>query len=145
MYYILFSLGENIGSLGMVHPIIAMWSANGFFLLISFYLFKKVKAESPILVLEKITWYLEVIKNTFRRITEGTKPEKIDSLPSLLWDINNSTKDGLMLKLGIGEQRAAAIIAYREAHGGIKELEELKKIRGISDKTLNKILENLLG
>jgi competence protein ComEA len=50
-----------------------------------------------------------------------------------------------MVKLGIGEKRAAAIIAYREAQGGIKELEELKKIRGIRDKTLNKILENLLG
>jgi competence protein ComEA len=50
-----------------------------------------------------------------------------------------------MVKLGIGEKRAAAIIAYREAQGGIKELEELKKIRGIRAKTLNKILENLLG
>jgi len=145
MYYILFSLGENIGSLGMVHPMIAMWLPNVFFLLLSLYLFKKIKSESPILVLEKLTWYLEIIKNKFRRITEGTKPEKIDYLPSLMWDINNSTKDGLMVKLGIGEKRAAAIIAYREAQGGIKELEELKKIRGISDKTLNKILENLLG
>lgn len=62
-----------------------------------------------------------------------------------MWDINNATKDGLMVKLGIGAKRATAIIAYREAHGGIKELEELKKIRGISDKTLNKILENLPG
>ena len=145
MYYILFSLGENIGSLGMVHPMIAMWLPNVFFLLLSLYLFKKIKSESPILVLEKLTWYLEIIKNKFRRITEGTKPEKIDYLPSLMWDINNSTKDGLMVKLGIGEKRAAAIIAYREAQGGIKELEELKKIRGIRDKTLNKILENLLG
>ncbi|WAC07871.1 MAG: LPS export ABC transporter permease LptF [Thermodesulfobacteriota bacterium] len=145
MYYILFSLGESIGSLGMVHPMIAMWLPNVFFLLLSFYLFKKIKAETPILILEKVNWYLEIIKNTFRRITEGTKPLKIDYLPSLMWDINNSTKDVLMLKLGIGEKRAAAIIAYREARGGIKELEELKKIRGISDKTLNKILENLLG
>ncbi len=145
IYYILFSLGENIGSLGMVHPMIAMWVPNIFFLLLSFYLFKKIKSESPIMILEKLNWCLEIIKNTFRRITEGTKSEKFDDLPSLMWDINNSTKDGLMLKLGIGEKRAAAIIAYREAQGGIKELEELKKIRGISDKTLNKILENLLG
>lgn len=145
LYYILFSLGENIGSLGMVHPMIAMWLPNVFFLLLSFYLFKKIKSESPILVLEKLNWSLEIIKKKFRRIAEGTKPEKIDYLPSLMWDINNSTKDGLMVKLGIGEKRAAAIIAYREAQGGIKELEELKKIRGISDKTLNKILENLLG
>ena len=145
LYYILFSLGENIGSIGMVHPMIAMWLPNVFFLLLSFYLFKKIKAESPILVLEKLNWYLEIIKNTFRRITEGTKPEKFDDLPSLMWDINNSTKDGLMVKLGMGEKMATAIIAYREAQGDIKEFEELKKIRGISDKTLNKILENLLG
>ena len=97
------------------------------------------------MILEKLNGCLEIIKNAFRRITEGTKSEKFEDLPSLMWDINNSTKDGLMLKLGIGEKRAAAIITYREAQGGIKELEELKKIRGISDKTLNKILENLLG
>jgi competence ComEA-like helix-hairpin-helix protein len=50
-----------------------------------------------------------------------------------------------MVKLGMGEKMATAIIAYREAQGDIKEFEELKKIRGISDNTLNKILENLLG
>ena len=145
LYYILFSLGENTGNLGVVHPMIAMWLPNIFFLLLSFYLFKKIKAESPIQLLEKLTWFLELIKNEFRRVTEGTKSEKIDSLPSLMWEINNSTKDNLMIRLGIEEKRAAAIIAYREAHGGIKELEELKKIRGISEKTFNKISENLLG
>jgi lipopolysaccharide export system permease protein len=144
-YFILFSLGKNIGSLGMMHPMIAMWLPNIFFLLFSFYLFKKIKSESPILVLEKLSWHLEIIKDKFRRITEGTKPQKIDYLSSLMWDINNSTKDALLLKLGIGEKSVAAIIAYREVHGGIKELEELKKIQGISDKTLNIILESYLS
>ncbi len=129
----------------MMHPMIAMWLPNIFFLLFSFYLFKKIKSESPILVLEKLSWHLEIIKDKFRRITEGTKPQKIDYLSSLMWDINNSTKDALLLKLGIGEKSVAAIIAYREVHGGIKELEELKKIQGISDKTLNIILESYLS
>jgi len=145
LYFILFSLGENIGGLGIVHPIIAMWAPNVFLLLLSFYLFRKVKSESPILVLEKFTSYLEIIKNKFRRITEGTKSEKLDYPHSLLWEINNSTKDDLMVKLGIEEKRAEAIIAYREAQGDLQDIEELKKIKGISDKTFNKIVENLLS
>ena len=78
-------------------------------------------------------------------MAEGVEPEETDSLASIVWDINNSSKESLMVKLGIGERKAAEIVAYRESQGGIKDLEELKNIRGISDKSLQKIKENLLG
>jgi lipopolysaccharide export system permease protein len=144
IYYLLSSLGDTIGNLGVIHPMIAMWLPNTFFLVFAFYLFKKTKTESPILLLEKITWCLELIKNKLRGITLGRTPEKFDHLPSLMREINNSPKNALMLKLGIGEKSAQAIITYREAHGAIKDIEELKKIRGISEKTLNKIFKNSL-
>ncbi|MCX8011548.1 MAG: LptF/LptG family permease, partial [Desulfobacterota bacterium] len=145
IYYILFSLGENLGNLGVIHPMLAMWFPNLFFLLISIYLFKKTKAESSIVFLEKLAWYLEIIKNKIHYLLEGSKPEDPESLASIIWDINNSSKEGLMLRLGIGEKKAEAIIAYRESQGGIKEINELKKVRGISEKTFNHIMENILG
>jgi len=145
IYYILFSLGENLGNLGVIHPMVAMWFPNLFFFLLAIYFFQKTKAESSIVVLEKLAWYLEIIKSKIHYFLEGAKPEDEDSLASIIWDINNATKEGLMLRLGISEKKAEAIIYYRESHGGIKEINELKKVRGINEKTFNQIKENLLG
>lgn len=144
IYYIFFSFGKNIGSLGIIHPLIAMWFPNVLFLFLSLYFFKKAKTESSLMILEKLAWYLELIKTKLRNLMEGTKSEENEH-SSILWDINTSSKEGLMLKLGIGEKRAAAIITYREAHGGLKELEELKNIRSINEKTFNKIKKTLFS
>jgi len=144
IYYIFFSIGKNLGRLGIIHPFISMWIPNLFFLFFSSYLFKKAKTESSIFVIEKLAWYLEIIKTKFHYFIEGSKPEETDYFSALL-DINTASQEELMLKLGIGEKRAASIIAYRETHGGIKYLEELKKIRGIGEKTFMKIKENILS
>ena len=54
-------------------------------------------------------------------------------------NLNTCTKDELMEIDGIGEVRAAAIIAYREKLGGYSSVEQLKDISGIGDKTFEKI------
>ena len=56
-----------------------------------------------------------------------------------LVDINKAGVEELCTIPGIGEARATAIIEYREASGGFKEIEELKNISGIKDATFNKI------
>jgi competence protein ComEA len=40
---------------------------------------------------------------------------------------------------GVGPVLAERIIAYREQKGGFKSLEELKEVKGIGDKTYNRI------
>lgn len=38
---------------------------------------------------------------------------------------------------GIGEKRAAAIVAYRTQHGPFKSVDDLKNIKGISQKVID--------
>ena len=44
---------------------------------------------------------------------------------------------------GVGESRAQAIIDYRTANGQFHSLEDLTKVKGVSDKTLEKNLDNI--
>jgi competence protein ComEA len=46
-------------------------------------------------------------------------------------NINQADKDALMSLPGIGEKLAGRIIEYRSRHGGFREPEELKNIKGI--------------
>ncbi|MEK0312927.1 ComEA family DNA-binding protein [Cohnella sp. 56] len=56
-----------------------------------------------------------------------------------LLDINTATAAELDELPGIGAAKAAAIIAYREAHGRFGSAEELKRVKGIGDKLLDKL------
>ena len=55
-------------------------------------------------------------------------------------DINNADLSSLTELPGIGNTRAAAIIEYRETYGAISTPEDLLKIEGIGEGTLEKIL-----
>lgn len=60
-----------------------------------------------------------------------------------LMNINTATRDQLLTLPGIGEAKAAAIISYREAHGGFQSVEELQKIEGIKSGVFNKIKDSV--
>lgn len=54
-------------------------------------------------------------------------------------NINTASAEEIATSLdGIGEARAAAIVAYREAHGPFKSVEELKNVKGVGDAILEK-------
>lgn len=54
-------------------------------------------------------------------------------------NLNRATKSELMTLPKIGEVTADRIIAYREEHGGFKNIEELKNVKGIGPKTFELI------
>ena len=54
-------------------------------------------------------------------------------------NLNTAGKEELMTLSGIGESRAEAIIAYREANGPFGSVEEIMNIEGIKEKMFEKI------
>ena len=54
-------------------------------------------------------------------------------------NINTADKETLVLLPGIGPVAAEAILAYRKDNGNFKSIEELTKVKGIGDKTLEKL------
>ena len=60
-------------------------------------------------------------------------------------NINTANADNLAVNIkGVGKKKAEAIIAYRESNGPFKTIDELKKVKGIGPKILQKNKENLL-
>ena len=58
-------------------------------------------------------------------------------------DINVADQATLMTIKGIGEKRAAAIVAYRDKNGDFKSIDELIEVQGISESLVEKSRELL--
>ena len=56
-----------------------------------------------------------------------------------LVNINTADSETLQTLPGIGEKKAADIIAYREEHGAFSSAEDLKNVSGIGDSTFEKL------
>ncbi|HEM6439082.1 helix-hairpin-helix domain-containing protein [Streptococcus suis] len=56
-----------------------------------------------------------------------------------LVNLNTATEADFQTISGIGAKRAADIIAYREANGGFKSVNDLNNVSGIGDKTMESI------
>lgn len=58
-------------------------------------------------------------------------------------NINTATQQELCTIPGVGETRAAAIISYRESHGGFAKPEDIMKVSGIKEGMYDKIKDSI--
>ncbi len=61
--------------------------------------------------------------------------------PELLVDLNTASQEELQALPGIGEKRAADIVADREANGPFQYPEELTRVKGIGEETLAECID----
>ncbi len=58
-------------------------------------------------------------------------------------NINTATVDELASLNGIGKVKAEAIVAYRKVHGEFKTLKDLTSVKGIGEKTVEKLKDQI--
>jgi competence protein ComEA len=73
----------------------------------------------------------------------GTRLIDIDEAPprpaAFQVDVNQAAWPELALLPGIGPQLAQRIVADREAHGPFRDLDDLRRVRGIGTKTVERM------
>lgn len=60
-------------------------------------------------------------------------------------NLNRAGMTELMSLPGIGEVKAAAILAYREEHGDFLSIEDVKNVAGIGDSSFEKIKDSIIA
>lgn len=73
---------------------------------------------------------------------QETAPDAASSADGKI-NINTATREQLCGIPGIGETRAAAIVAYRQDSGGFKAIEDIMKVSGIKEGTYAKIKDRI--
>jgi len=79
------------------------------------------------------------LKNTKNTSRPGIKKPSTPLLQNKSININKATKDELIRLPRIGPKMADRIIEYRKTTGPFRNIKEIKKVKGIGDKTFIKL------
>lgn len=97
--------------------------------------FSKLLADQEIIYVPKIGEEIPTIHETDLNKTAQEAEEKIN--------INTADSNELQQLSGIGEKRAADIVKYREENGSFQAVEDLTKVSGIGEKTLENLKDSI--
>ncbi len=73
------------------------------------------------------------------KLPNNKSTESVEEKPGLL-NINTATVEELQTLPSIGPQTAKKIIQFREEQGGFSSVETLTEVKGIGEKTLEKVI-----
>ncbi|MCX8044954.1 MAG: helix-hairpin-helix domain-containing protein [Desulfobacterota bacterium] len=59
-------------------------------------------------------------------------------------NINTATAEQIDMLPGMSKKKAAAVVEYRNAHGKFKTLDDLKNVKGIKDRTIERIKDYVI-
>ena len=93
------------------------------------------------LVDEAVVYVAKVGENVVDVTTNTNASTATSQAKSGLVNLNPATEADFQTISGIGQKRAQDIIAYREANGKFKSVDDLKNVTGIGAKTLEKLKE----
>lgn len=83
-------------------------------------------------------------KGDLENIQVGTSGDAVTKGTSGgLVNLNTATQEDLQTLTGIGPSKANAILEYREKAGKFKEVDELKQVTGIGDKTFERLRDSI--
>ncbi|MBL3642279.1 helix-hairpin-helix domain-containing protein [Peribacillus frigoritolerans] len=83
-------------------------------------------------------------KGDLENILVGTSGDAVTKGTSGgLVNLNAATQEDLQTLTGIGPSKANAILEYRETVGKFKEVDELKQVTGIGDKTFERLRDSI--
>ncbi|MGM0889643.1 MAG: helix-hairpin-helix domain-containing protein [Bacillota bacterium] len=83
-------------------------------------------------------------KGNLENIQVGTSGDAVTKGTSGgLVNLNTATQEDLQTLTGIGPSKANAILEYRETVGKFKEVDELKQVTGIGDKTFERLRDSI--
>lgn len=74
-----------------------------------------------------------------------TEQGQVEQVQAGMIDINNANEAQLAQLAKVGSKKAQEIIRYREANGPFKNVDELAKVKGIGEKTVEQNRERLLA
>ena len=84
--------------------------------------------------------------NQSSSVKSSSKAESVPPQPTqnnCLININTASADELQPLSGIGQVKAHAIISYRETNGAFTNVDDIVNVKGIGEKTLEKIRDNI--
>jgi competence protein ComEA len=83
-------------------------------------------------------------KGNLENLQVGTSGDAVTKGASEgLVNLNTATQEELQTLTGIGPSKANAILEYRETVGKFKEVDELKQVTGIGDKTFERLRDSI--
>ena len=85
----------------------------------------------------------ETAQSSLSESTQSGPSSVTEPSEAALININTATSEELQALSGIGEAKAAAIIAYREEHGAFKNISEIMNVSGIGEKMFENIRDSI--
>ena len=79
------------------------------------------------------------VEDTGREISAPEKPDAPGILEGELLNLNTASPEDLTRLPGIGEKKAAAIVAWREENGPFRTVDDVISVSGIGEKILSDI------